>query len=206
MDNKENTEQKILQAAITVFIKKGRYGAKMHDIADEAGINKALLHYYFRTKDKLYLKAFENVFDQIFGSLHIIFKSDDSFEEKLVTFVDQYSKLILRNPQIPLFILRELGEGAENGQSLFDIILSDEKFDLPIVFMANIQTAIKKGEIKKIDPRQLFITIIGSIAFFFIAEPLLSVFLNRDPNYEREAFIEQRKKTVVEIILNGIKL
>lgn len=206
MTQKEkSTETKILQTAMTIFVKKGRHGAKMQEIADQAGINKALLHYYFRTKDKLYLKVFENVFAESFGALHTVFQSQERFSVKLTEFVDQYTSLILKNPQIPMFILRELSEGASDIKPVFNQVMQERKFNLPSVFIEHIQLAVQKGEIRKMDPRQVFITIIGSVAFFFIAEPLLTVFLKNDPSYKREAFIEQRKKAIIDIILNGIK-
>lgn len=188
-----------------VFVRKGRYGAKMQDIADTADINKAMLHYYFRTKDKLYAKVFENVFISVFGTLHQVFGIDTDFETKLVKFIDQYTNLIMENPQFPIFILRELSEGAEDVKPVFNQILSDNKFNLPFTFIQAIQTAIRNGEIKPVDPRQLLITILGAVVFYFIAEPLLSVFLQKDSAYNREAFIEERKKVIVDIIFNGIK-
>jgi len=206
MDNTEGTEQKILLTAMEVFVKKGRHGAKMQEIADIAGINKAMLHYYFRTKDKLYAKVFENVYAKGFGALHKVFETSDSFQTKLINFIDQYTNLILENPKIPLFILRELSEGADEMKPVFKEILTNRKFNLPFAFMQSIQTAIQSKEIKHIDPRQLFITTIGSIAFYFIAEPLLTTFLANDPAFNRHSFINERKKVVVDIILNGIKL
>jgi TetR/AcrR family transcriptional regulator len=205
MDNTENTEQKILSAAMDIFVKKGKHGAKMQEIADAAHINKAMLHYYFRTKENLYLKVFENVFSQGFSTLNKSFETSGNFESKIAEFVDQYTSVIVKNPQIPLFILGEMSEGAASTSSVFEHILLNQKFNLPQLFLENLQTAIKNGEIKIMDPRQILITILGSVAFFFIAEPLLSIFLKKDPKYNREAFIEQRKKAIVDIILNGIK-
>jgi TetR/AcrR family transcriptional regulator len=205
MDNAENTEQKILHAAMNIFVKKGRYGAKMQEIADAAGINKAMLHYYFRSKDKLYSRVFENLFAGIFGSLHGIFEAEGTFPDKLTRFIEQYTSLISQNQQIPLFIMRELSEGAAEITPVIHKIFSENKFNLPFAFIQAIQSAIQKGEIRKVNPRQLFITIVGSVAFFFISEPLLSVFFKRDTSYQREAFIEERKKAVADIIFNGIK-
>jgi len=205
VDKKESTEQKILKAAMSIFVQKGRHGAKMQEIADAAGINKAMLHYYFRSKDKLYVKVFENVFARIFGSLHTIFETNESFEVKLANFVDQYTSLIAQNQQIPLFIMREISEGAEELKPVFSKILEEKKFALPLTFIATINNSIQKGELRNIDSRQIFITIVGSVVFFFIAEPILSVLLKTDPGYQREKFIEERKKVVVDIILNGIK-
>jgi len=205
VNGKESTEQKILKAAMVIFVQKGRHGAKMQEIADAAGINKAMLHYYFRNKEKLYAKVFHNVFAKIFGSLHKIFETDESFENKLTNFIDQYTRLIAENQQIPLFIMREISEGAEELKPIFNEILEEKKFALPITFIETINNSIQKGEIRKIDSRQIFITIIGSVVFYFIAEPILSVLLKVDPDFQRENFIEERKIIVVDIILNGIK-
>ena len=83
---KDNTEEKILNAAQTVFIQKGMDGARMQEIADEAGINKALLHYYFRTKQKLFEAIFKKVFSQIFPNLMDMVHSELPIEEKLGDF------------------------------------------------------------------------------------------------------------------------
>lgn len=205
MDNIKHTEEKILHAAMNVFVKKGRYGAKMQEIADEANINKAMLHYYFRSKDKLYVKVFEGLFRKIFGSLHVVFKKDISFREKLTAFVDQYTDLIAQNSHIPLFIMRELSEGAEEIKPVMKELLAQEDINLPFTFIQSINDAIQKREIRTIHPAQLLITILGSVVFYFMAEPLLMVVLKNDPDFKREKFIEQRKKVVVDIILNGIK-
>lgn len=205
MVNTENTEQKILQAAMEIFIQKGRHGAKMQEIADKAGINKAMLHYYFRSKDKLYAQVFESVYANNFGTLHKIFETDENIKIKLSHFVDQYTNLIRENPQIPLFLMRELSEGAAEIQPVFNKILSQKKFTLPFSFIQSIQQAIQNGEIRAVDPRHLLITIIGSVVFYFLAEPLLTVILSKGPEYKRETFIEERKKIIIDIIFNGIK-
>jgi len=201
-----NTEEKIIQAAINVFIQKGLHGAKMQHIADEAKINKSLLHYYFRSKEKLYKEVFTSVFSHIFGSLHSIFEQDISFREKLKSFINEYTDLVAKNPHIPLFIIRELGEGGAIGAEVFDKIISDNRLTLPHLFLDSIQKAIEKKEIKSVDPKQLLITILGSCVYFFIAEPLLNVFLNKDPLYKRDVFIEERKVALLSTILEGVKL
>ncbi len=200
-----NTEQKILQSAMDIFVIKGKHGTKMQEIADAAGINKAMLHYYFRSKDKLFARVFENVFSGIFSSLHTVFEKKDSFYNKLSNFVNAYFELIRSNSNLPLFILREIQEDSEEIKALFTVILENATFNLPSKFVESAYKAIDNGEIKTVDPRQLFITVLGSSVFYFIAEPLLAVFLKNDPNYERERFISERKKAIVDIIFNGIK-
>lgn len=205
MDNTISTEEKILNTAMEVFLDKGLHGAKMQEIADAAGINKAMLHYYFRSKDKLYTHVFEKVFARVFGELHTIFASDESFKTQVETFVNKYIDLINSNPRIPLFIIRELGQGGEVGASVFKKIIAEHEHVLPQTFMQASQKAIQKNEIRETDPRQLLITLLGSCVFFFISEPMISVFLKKDPQYNRQDFIEARKNEIVNIIFNGIK-
>lgn len=205
MDEQENTEQKILHAAMSIFVAKGRYGAKMQEIADSAGINKAMLHYYFRSKDKLFARVFETVFSGIFSSLHTHFENDDSYHDKLGNFISAYIELIKSNSNLPLFILREIQEDSNVVHALFSGVLKKIKLNLPLKFFEATKRAIQDGEIKAVDPRQLLITVLGSSVFYFIAEPLLSVFLKNDPNFSRDTFIDERKKAIVDIIFNGIK-
>jgi AcrR family transcriptional regulator len=105
MSREQNTEDKIVAAAKTVFIKKGMDGARMHEIADEAGINKALLHYYFRTKDKLFEKVFAIVFKDVFQVLENAVANEMDFEQFIEGFITQYIKLLKSKPFIPNFVV-----------------------------------------------------------------------------------------------------
>ena len=113
MVNKEkdkSTEEKILDAARKVFVQKGLDGARMQDIADEAGINKALLHYYFRTKDKLFEMIFMETVGKIFPRFEMILLSDMDFFEKIRQIVSSYIEVIIHNPYLPLFVLNEMNK------------------------------------------------------------------------------------------------
>src|SRR5438874_9015673 len=101
----ENTEERILTAAKKVFLKEGMAGARMQDIADEAGINKALLHYYFHNKEKLFDVIFMEAAQKLFPKISFIFESDLPVLEKIEHFADEYITVILENPYLPLFVL-----------------------------------------------------------------------------------------------------
>lgn len=199
----EAAEQRILHAAMDVFVEKGRYGARMQEIADRAGINKALLHYYFRNKEKLYTKVFELlIWDNISGVLTLLNK-DMPVREYLKTFISEYIDLLNENPKIPLFILKELGEGGEIVKSVLGKMVEKGNFSIKGP-LEKIQQAREKGEIIPIDPRQLVATIIGACLFYFIAQPIFhTLFINED-NFNRQQFIEERKEAVFQIISQGI--
>lgn len=197
-------EELILKKAMEVFVEKGWHGTKMQEIADKAGINKALLHYYYRSKEKLYNKIFEYLIWNNIGETVRLFttETDLPFEQYLKKFISAYIELLNKNPRIPFFILRELTDGAKRIKPILEELMRTGKFDIKPV-LNRIRDASEKGEIKPIDPPQLMTTVVGSCLFFFIAEPMVMT-LMVDENFNREQFIEERKEAVYQIIMNGI--
>ena len=112
--NLTETEQKILDAAKKVFVVKGMTGARMQEIADEAGINKSLLHYYFRTKEKLFEAVFQSALGEFFPKVTSYMISDISLEDKIKVFVKEYSKVLQENPFLPSFIIGEVNRNPDN--------------------------------------------------------------------------------------------
>jgi len=102
-----STEQKILEAARQVFFDKGMHGARMQDIADKAGINKAMLHYYFRSKDKLFETIFTDASNHFFPMLNAIIDSDKTVFEKIEVLCIEYINQVGKMPYLPVFILSE---------------------------------------------------------------------------------------------------
>ena len=203
MEKIQETEEIILNAAMEEFIDKGRHGAKMQNIADRAGVNKALLHYYYRSKEKLYTKIFKIVYKRFFSEFVELFSEDKPFLEILHSFIPTYMNMLNKNPKIPLFIMKELSEGGETVHNVIKKAVNEEELSVKN-FYAIIQKAIEKGEIIPLDPRQLVATIIGSCLFFFIAEPIFTALLVNDPVFDREQFIKERQQAVYETITMGI--
>ena len=98
-------EEIILRAAMDVFVEKGQYGAKMQEIADKAGINKALLHYYYRSKEKLYIHIFKFIFKKISSEILELLRSELPFKDFLRTFISKYIDLLNKNHRFPVFIM-----------------------------------------------------------------------------------------------------
>lgn len=199
----EAAEERILRAAMDVFVEKGRHGARMQEIADRAGINKALLHYYFRNKEKLYARVFELlIWDNISG-IQTLLNKDMPVEEYFKTFISEYIDLLNQNPNIPLFILRELSEGGETVKTILRELVEKGNFSVKGP-LEKIQNAQNNGEIISIDPRQLIATIIGSCLFYFISQPIFHTLFVDEQNFDREQFIEERKEAIFQIITRGI--
>ena len=108
-DKELSTEEKIIAAARKLFTQKGFSATKTRDIAEEAGINLALLNYYFRSKQNLFQIIIEEKFNQLFGVINpILSNSEISLEEKIETLVTNYTNMLLGNDDLPLFVLSEI--------------------------------------------------------------------------------------------------
>lgn len=198
---KDNTEEKILKAAQTVFIEKGMDGSRMQEIANEAGINKALLHYYFRTKQKLFEAIFKSVFKQIFPNIKEFIISELSIEEKVGFFIDNYIAVLLKNPFLPTFILKEINRDPE---FLASVIKSQGINPNQITEM--LKKEMEAGNIRKMDPRELMVNLLALSIFPFAAKPLMKLMLFENDKIAYNQFLESRKATVKEFVLNSILL
>ncbi len=198
---KDNTEEKILEAAHSVFVQKGMDGTRMQEIADTAGINKALLHYYFRTKQKLFEAIFKKVFQQIFPKIEFLILSDQPIEEKLGFFIDQYIDVLLKNPFIPIFILKEINRDPE-----FLATVMKKQGINPNQIFTMFEKEMEAGKIRKMDPRELMVNVLGLSIFPFAAKPLMKLMLFENDKKAYAQFLENRKTTVKDFVLNSILL
>lgn len=200
MDDKLNTEEHILKVAREVFMQNSYDGTSMQMIADAAGINKSLLHYYYRSKERLFGKVFEKVFIQFIPHVGVIFLSDMSLEEKVYSFTDRYIDVFIENPLIPIFVMQEL---SKNPQHLAELIR--EAGINPEIMIENITRTLEKENVTLKDPRQFLVNLVGLCVFPFAARPLVQrmLFSNDEDAYHQ--FLVERKKEVPEFILNAIK-
>lgn len=195
-----STEEKILAAAKKVFVRKGMSGARMQDIADEAGINKALLHYYFKNKEKLFEMIFVEAGARLFPKINEIFNSDIPLFEKIERFSDEYISMVMENPYLPLFVLNEINQDPE---MFLNKIWPNTAKPNPAKFLAQIEEEVKKGAIKRISPMELLINLISMVVFPFVAKPMLQKTMGLD-EWQYKAVMEQRKKTIPKFIIDSI--
>ncbi|MDD5361696.1 MAG: TetR/AcrR family transcriptional regulator [Ignavibacteria bacterium] len=204
-EKKENldktTEKQILSAAKRIFHVKGLDGARMQEIADEAGINKAMLHYYFRSKENLFEAIFNEDCVGFFAKLQELISVDLPLLAKIEYFVENYIDLLLKNSYIPAFILNEIHHNPERIKNVF----IEKGIHPGNRFIEDIRSAISLGIINPIDPRQLIINIIALCIFPVVARPIVSTVLNFDDDSYTK-FIESRKKEVSKFIINSIKI
>ncbi len=196
----ENTEGQILEAAKNVFQSKGMDGARMQEIADKAGINKAMLHYYYRSKQLLFEAVFKNAFSLLAPQLNAILNDDSSIEEKIRNFSSNYISFIIKHPYLPNFIIQELNRNPEFVLKLKE----DKRFPNLKKFKKQIENDVKNNLIKPISAEQLFINILALNIFPFVAKPLVMAFTNTDDKAYKQ-LMEDRKTEVSNFIINSIK-
>lgn len=193
------SELKILEAAKQEFYKRGYHGARMREIAESAGINKAMLHYYFRSKDKLFDAIFEDAMQKIFFNIGSILDSDIPFDEKIRKFAEAYIGILRENPFLPAFILHEINHNIEKLEKMF---LANFK-QKPIQFLSHISAEAAKNGFGEVDSRHFLVNLLSLCLFPFAAKPLLKANLGfNDVEFDR--FIEERKKIVPELLLKSL--
>lgn len=197
----ENTETEILIAAKEIFQQKGMAGARMQEIADKAKINKALLHYYYRSKQLLFEVVFKSAFSLLAPQLNKVLNDDSDLFEKIRKFTENYVSFVIKHPYLPNFVIQELNKNPEFVQKL----RSEKNFPSIEKFKLQVSDAINQGIIKPIEAEQLFINIISLNIFPFIGEPLLMALVNVDKESYNK-ILENRKTEVAEFIINSIKI
>jgi len=187
-----STEDKIKNAAKIVFHKKGFAASRTRDIAEEAGINLALLNYYFRSKEKLFVLVMIETLSDFFGSVSVIINNPETtFEEKIEQFAAGYIDLIFREPDIPLFIMSEIRNNPE--QLLQKVDIRNTVFNS--VFIRQFAEAVEQGKIKDQNFLHFMMNFIGLIVFPFIAKPLLQAISGLSEE-QFNGLIEERKKLI----------
>lgn len=200
--NPKPSDELILNAAVKVFTRKGYAGARMEEIAKEAGINRALLHYYFRDKETMFNIIFETRFKEFFTGLFEVFQSDAPFIEKIRRIVDHEITVLIKHPDLARFVIMEIAQQPERliqfGQKLgFNPRLMLENFQ------KEIQQNVDAGKIRPIDGRQLLMNIISICIYPFVAKPIIKTMMQMDENTFLK-LMEKRKKEAFDFIINAI--
>lgn len=195
----KNTEKAILEAAKRVFHERGLAGARMQQIADEAGINKALLHYYFRNKQQLFKAVFQEAFATVIPKINDIFDADEPLLDKIRTFADRYTALLMQNPYLPGFIINEIS----NNPNFANEYLTSSVRPNPEKLLRQIQQEVENGTIIPVNPLQLVINLLSLCIFPFVAAEMIKN-VSGLSGEQFQALLEERRKYVPEFVINAI--
>ena len=194
------TEEKIFESATEVFIEKGMDGARMQDIANHAGINKALLHYYYRTKDHLFNAVFEMIAGQMFKKFAPVLDENISLEEKIRFFFREHISFLQRNPRLPSFLLNELNRNPERIKKLIQSIDINKLWTT--LEKQHKEELVKYNITREIIP-QLMTSIAALSVFPFAAKAIISGFMEK-LGYDFDEYIEVRKKYAADFVIKAI--
>ncbi|HEV7993540.1 MAG TPA: helix-turn-helix domain-containing protein [Gemmatimonadaceae bacterium] len=203
-----DAEQRILDAAHKVFVRRGTAGARMQEIADEAGVNKALLHYYFRNKSRLADAIFQRVAGGVFSRIMDVALSDAELEEKVPHIIGAYLEQLARTPYAPGYVLGELSHHPERGKQLIDALGRMREGASPRAVLEKLQRQldqrIAEGTIKPISAQQFLTNLVSLCIFPFAAKPLLCAVMELD-DAGFAAFIDERRRVLPEFFLNALR-
>ena len=202
--SRNHTEEQILRAAEAEFLAKGYAGARTTAIAEAAGVTHAMLHYYFRTKDKL----FERILNEKIRLVRdiMLFGIGDPatpLHERIATTVERHFDFLAANPSLPRFMVNEVFGIPER----MALVTDQMRLHAPLL-LAGLQREIDAlaagGRCRRVDARMLLLDIISLNIFAFMAEPIVRTLMG--DAYDRERFLAARKRENVETIKNKLAL
>lgn len=191
-----STEERIKAAARKVFHQKGFAGTRTRDIAEEAGINHAMLNYYFRSKEKLFEIVMMETMAQFFKGVNLMLNDErTSLDEKIDLIVSNYVDLLLKEPELPTFILNEV---RPNPQAFVEQNPIKEALTHSVLTRQYAE-AVARGEVTEPNLMQAILNVIGLVIFPFIAKPILTSIINI-PEEQYKALMLQRKTLIPQWI------
>jgi len=200
-DNDKLTEEKIFEAATDVFLDKGMDGARMQDIAIHAGINKALLHYYYRTKDQLFNAVFEMIAGKVLKKFAPVFEDNLSLEEKIRFFFKEHITFLQENPKLPAFVLNEINRNPARIKKLLKNVHFENLWQK---LYEQHKSELGKYNITEDALPQLMVSIAALSVFPFVARGLIEGIFDK-VGVDFNKYIEQRKEFAAQFVIRAIR-
>jgi AcrR family transcriptional regulator len=201
-----DAERRILDAARRVFIQRGTAGARMQEIAEEAGVNQALLHYYFRSKDALALAVFREAASRLFPALVRILGADLSLEERVTQCVHHYVDTLREHPFLPGYVLAEITFDPTRAATLVEQAGGVDQRERMQEAMARLDRDLARraraGDIRGLRATQFVANLVSLCVFPFAARPMLQHALGVD---DWDRFLDARRRDLPGFILNALR-
>lgn len=187
-----STEEKIKEAARIVFRNKGYAATRTRDIAEESGINLALLNYYFRSKEKLFNIIMVETLSGFVQQLYLVLNDEKTtLEQKVELIAHNYIEFLSKEPGVPLFILSEI----RNNPTGFIEKLPMQEVVLNSEFIKQYQIAVQAGDVIEPNPIHFLLNILGLVVFPFLVQPMLIGFAKVNGE-EFNQLMQERKKRI----------
>lgn len=194
------SRQIVVETARKLFMEKGKDGVGMQEIADSAGVNKGLLHYYFKSKNNLFKEIFVDQFNSIYGTINDILQAETSLDEKLAAIIDRYFDVLLNQPKLPSFVLFELNKHPEMaGELAASMDLQKTIYLLNEAFVQNRITSNPQFAF------QVLLNIISLCVFPFMMKNIVQE-VNKLDEHIWQSMMQERKLFLKSIIIGSLKL
>jgi TetR/AcrR family transcriptional regulator len=203
-----DTEQRILDAAHAVFVRHGTAGGRMQDIAAEAGVNQALLHYYFRSKDRLSKAAFERAASQFMPAVLQVLASNEALDAKVARIIELELDHLSRAPYLPGYIISEVAHHPERARQLIAAVIGQTPEHVrPLVIgvlKKQLNAAVRRGTMRRIAPEQFIVNLMSLCIFPFAARPMIVAMLGMDQR-GFEQFVARRRRDLTAFFLGALR-
>ncbi len=198
-----STEERILDAARAEFAQYGQAGARVDRIARTAGVNKAMIYYHFKSKDGLYVAVIRAFYERAARLIQQQAVSSKSVEELLASLADVYSRVLCGFDAFRSILMRQLANPQSDVIDQVAAILSGS--GIVERALGLIEQGVQNGKVRQVDARQAMVSFVTMNIGYYLIAPVVDKVLGLTDPADKEKFLEERKKIVVDIFLNGIK-
>jgi len=193
------TEKLIKETAKEVFFAEGKFHATTQEIATKAGVNRALIHYYFRTKEQLFELVLQDALDNFASRLVDVISSEAPFRTKVSTFIEMFTDATMKYPYVDVFIVTELNR---NENPKFKILSPQLENLMREKFVPELATEIANGTIEEISTSQFIVNILSLCSYPQIAKPIIANMFNLKQR-EYKAFLKERREIILKLIFKA---
>ena len=202
MSTYNETEQRILDSARKLFILKGYHGTTTEDIIKEANVNKAAVHYYFRSKDKLFELIFSEVLTVMNNNLISILNANINFENKIKQIISAYIDILLLHPYFPDFVIHELTVNPDRIEKI--VKRHNFFFKSYLRFLVEIRKELRSRNISGISPFEIILNTYSLCIFPFLSKPIITRISKSFGEPQFKNLMNKRKTDIADIIIRWI--
>lgn len=193
------TEKLIKETAKEVFFAEGKFHATTQEIATQARVNRALIHYYFRTREQLFELVLQDALDSFAARLVDVITSADPFKVKVSTFIEMFTEATVKYPYLDVFIVTEINR---NENPKFKILSPQLESQMKEQFVDDLNKEIEKGTIDPITPSQFIVNLLSLCSYPLIAKPIIANMFNLKQR-EYKAFLKERHEVILKLIFKA---
>lgn len=199
----KTTRDIIIKASLQEFSEYGYAGARMQRIADRANINKAMIYYYFTSKDRLFESILYDTFNEIFKNLSgIVITGQQDFKKNIVRMIQLHNDFLATKPEFPKILMREIHGANPIPHKVIRKVVAGTGRQKLDQFLDLIEQAKKEGSIRDVDSLQTLWNIVGMNLFFFIVKPVLEIIW--EDSLEHPDILAKRKEAIIDLVLYGL--